>query len=197
MNNKKNIFQNKKQYLVTDQEGMSLVEVLISVILLSLFFTTYSGFVQITSRFNKKESKNLNNSNGLLIDHHYLSLTLDKYASFLSQPGLTLTDINNIKQKQIGSLPVGCSLSPSVDWNIPVSQKPIAGVNWQPSNAGYVICLKSSSIVESSLSDLISKSKGISTFAQPGIYFLVALPNEVSINSLPIRKLFCRPNTYC
>ena len=176
---------------------MSLVEVIISITLLSLFFTTYSGFVEISSRFKNKEITDLDNSNGLLIDHHYLFITLEKYSDFLSQPGITVADINNIKQKQIGNLPSGCSLSPQIDWELPISQKPIPVINWQPSNAGYAICLKSSSIVESSLSDLVSKSKGNSLEANPGLYFLLALPNEVSIDGLPVRKLFCRPHPFC
>ena len=176
---------------------MSLVEVVISIMLLSLFFITYAGFVQVSSRFNNTEKKDLNNSNGLIIDHHYLFITLEKYANLISQPGITLTEINNIKQKQIGNLPAGCSLSPKIEWELPIIQKPIPGIDWQPSNAGYAICLKSTSISESSLSDLVSKSKGNSLDAQPGLYFLIALPDKVSINALPVRKLFCRPQPFC
>ena len=197
MNQKERKSHLMKSIIRIDERGMSLVEAVISITLLTLFFTIYTGFVEISSKFTKKENTNLNNSNGLQIDHHYLSLSLDKYANFLSQPGITLNDINLIKQKQSGNLPIGCSLSPNIDWDIPITQKPVSGVNWQPSNAGYAICLKSSSIVESSLSDLVSKSKGNDTNAQPGLYFLVALPNEVSINSLPMRRLFCRPQPYC
>jgi len=180
-----------------NQSGMSLVEAIISITLLSLFFTTYSGFVKISSRFYTKEVKNLDNTNGLLIDHHYLFLTLEKYASFLSQPGIKLTDINNIKNIKVGNLPAGCSFSPQIEWDLPIDQKPILGLDWQPSNAGYAICLKSTSVVESSLSDLVSKSKGNDLNAQPGLYFLIALPDKVSINGLPVRKLFCRPQPFC
>ena len=176
---------------------MSLVEVVISITLLSIFFTSYTGFVKISSRFHNKEISDLNNSNGLLIDHHYLFLTLEKYSDFLSQPGITLTDINNINQSKIGNLPKGCSLSPQIDWELPIDQKPLTGINWQPSNAGYAICLKSSSIIESSLTDLVSKSKGNSLNAQPGLYFLLALPDEHSVDRLPVRKLFCRPQPFC
>ena len=188
---------NYSELEIKDQRGMSLVEIVISITLLSIFITAYSGFVQMSSRFTNKENKDLNNSNGLLIDHHYLFITLEKYSNFLSQPGITLTDINNIKQKQTGDLPSGCSFSPQVEWELPIEQKPITGVNWQPSNAGYAICLKSSSIIESSLSDLVSKSKGNNVNAQPGLYFLLALPDEVSIDALPVRKLFCRPQPFC
>ena len=192
-----NINNDSKQKELDPQSGVSLVETVISVTLLSIFFITYSSFVEISSRFTKKEITDLNNSNGLIIDHHYLFLTLEKYSKFLAQSGMTLTDINNIRKKTIGDLPAGCSLSPHIDWEIPIEQKPITGTNWQPSNAGYAICLKSSSIIESSLSDLISKSKGNSINAQPGLYFLLALPDQVSIDRLPVRKLFCRPQAFC
>ena len=192
-----NINNHSKQKELGAQSGVSLVETVISVTLLSIFFITYSSFVEISSKFTKKEITDLNNSNGLIIDHHYLFLTLEKYSKFLAQSGMTLTDINNIRQKKIGDLPVGCSFSPHIDWEIPIEQKPITGTNWQPSNAGYAICLRSSSIIESSLSDLVSKSKGNSINAQPGLYFLLALPDEVSIDRLPIRKIFCRPHAFC
>ena len=189
MNNLLNIIKNKS--------GMSLVEVIISVTLLSVFFTIYAGFVKVASKFNTTEISDLNNSNGLTIDNHYLSLSLDKYVKFLSQPGVSLSDINNIKQSQVGNLPVGCSLSPNLDWSIPISQKPLDGIDWQPSNADYAICLKSTPLSESSLIDLVSLSKGNNIGAKPGIYFLLALPKEVSVNSLPMRKIFCRPQPYC
>ena len=180
-----------------NQNGMSLIEVIISMTLLSLFFTIYTGFVRVSSRFNTKELSNFNNSNGLTIDNHYLILSLDKYANFLSQPGISLSDINNIKQAKFGNLPTGCTLSPNIDWEIPISQKPLSGIDWQPSNANYAICLKSSSLVESPLSDLVSLSKGNNIDAKPGIYFLLALPQEISIDALPMRKIFCRPHSYC
>ena len=184
-------------YIIKKQSGMSMIEVIITMTLLSLFFTFYAIFVDIASRYNDKEQNDLTNSNGLTIDQHYLSLTLDKYINFLSQPGMRLTDINQIKSLQPENLPSGCTFSPNIDWQIPIKQKPISNVDWQPSNAGYAICLKPTSIIESPLSDLISKSNGNSIQAQPGLYFLLALPNEVSINKLPIRKLFCRPHPYC
>ena len=91
-----NINNHSKQKELDPQSGVSLVETILSVTLLSIFFITYSSFVEISSRFTKKEITDLNNSNGLIVDHHYLFLTLEKYANFLSQPGITLTDINNI-----------------------------------------------------------------------------------------------------
>tara|TARA_B100001250_G_scaffold412735_1_gene444759 strand:- start:1016 stop:1612 length:597 start_codon:yes stop_codon:yes gene_type:complete len=193
---KSTIFSNKSN-IICNQSGMSLVEAIVSITLLSLFFTFYTIFVEVASKYNKKEQTDLKNSNGLVIDQHYLSITLDKYSDFLSQPGIKLADINYIKSQQSGNLPIGCTFSPNIDWQIPINQKPISEVDWQPSNAGYAICLKSTSLIESSLSDLISKSKGNSVQAYPGLYFLIAIPNELSINKLPMRKLFCRPHPFC
>ena len=197
MLNKQNFKISNIYKFINCKRGMSLIEFIISITLLSLLFTIYSGFVQIASRFTNKQVTNLEQSNGLLIDHHYISLTLDKYIDVLSQPGVTLNDIEIIKNKKISNLPIGCSRSPNIQWNLPVSTNPISGIKWTPSKAGYVICLKSTSINESSLEDLISKSRGNITNAQPGLYFLLALPDNISFNALPIRKLFCRPYPFC
>tara|TARA_Y100001968_G_C19425848_1_gene754321 strand:- start:470 stop:1063 length:594 start_codon:yes stop_codon:yes gene_type:complete len=177
--------------------GMSMVETIISLMLLSLFLTIYSGFVQVSNRFSGQEVKNLNSSNGLVVDHHKLYLALDKYSEILAQPAITLSEINTIKQLTFDNLPAGCSYSPSLEWKLPITQNPIPGDSWKPSTAGYAICLKSTSIYESSLTDLVSYSKGIGPSAQPGIYFLLALPSDISINSLPVRKMFCRPDPFC
>ena len=182
---------------IKEEKGMSMIEMIISLMLLSLFFTIYSGFVELSSRFSGKETKNLNNSNGLIVDHHKLYLSLDKYAEVLAQPGISLGEINNIKQLTSGNLPAGCSFSPNIEWSLPVSPNPIPDDAWIPSSAGYAICLKSTSIYESPLSNLISSSKGYGPSAQPGIYFLLALPDDVSVNTLPVRKMFGRPDPFC
>ncbi len=183
----------------TSNKGISLVEVLITTILLSLLFTIFSGFIETGSRF--VNSTNLpgqsNNTRDILIDHHKLYLTLDRYKEILSQPGVSLDDINSIRDFESSNLPKGCSYSPKIDWSLPVPNKIIQGDDWQPSTSGYAICLKGTSISESPLSDLIQKSNGSSINAQPGLYFLLALPTDISINQLPVRKLFCRPNPFC
>ena len=196
MNNSNSTILNNLRIYVF-KGGMSLVELIISITLLSLLFTIYAGFVQIASRFTNKQVTNLDNSNGLVIDHHYMSLTLDKYINVLSQPGITSNDIQVIKNKKFSNLPIGCSRYPNIEWNLPIRTNPISGIEWKPANAGYVICLKSTSINESSLEDLIMKSQGNITNAQPGLYFLLALPDDISFNALPMRKLFCRPHPFC
>ena len=33
--------------------------------------------------------------------------------------------------------------------------------------------------------------------SKPGIYILYAVPDETTINALPVRRIFCRPKVYC
>ena len=186
-----------KLMLINNDSGMTLVEVSVSILLLSIFFTFYSSFVQIASKYTSGSNSNSTNSNGLIIDHHKLYMTLNNYTEVLSQPGISLSEINNITQTKYNNLSAGCSFSPALEWNLPVKSNPILNDTWKPSNAGYAICLKSTSLIESPLSDLISKSEGNNLTAYPGIYLLIALPKELSVNSLPVRKLFCRPEPYC
>jgi len=187
----------KKLIFSRNDTGMTLVEVSVSILLLSIFFTFYSSFVQIASKYTSGSNSSSTNSNGLIIDHHKLYMTLNSYTDVLSQPGISLSEINNIIQTKYSDLSAGCSYSPSLEWNLPVKSNPILNDTWKPSNAGYAICLKSTSLIESPLSDLISKSEGNNLSAYPGIYLLIALPKELSVNSLPVRKLFCRPAPYC
>jgi len=186
---------------VRSNKGMSLVEVIITTMLLAILFTVYSGFVETASRFtnstNMTDNANNINNRDLIIDHHKLYLTLEKYAEILSQPGISLNEINYIRNFESSNLPKGCSYSPNIEWSLPVPSKTIKSDDWQPSTSGYAICLKSTSINESSLSDLIQQSSSTSLNAQPGLYFLLALPTNISINHLPVRKLFCRPNPFC
>ena len=48
-------------------------------------------------------------------------------------------------------------------------------------------------IKESNLEDLIESRPN----AKPGIYFIYAIPSEVSPTSKPLRKVICRPITFC
>ena len=146
---------------------------------------------QIDGKFTTSADNYL--SQGLIIDQYKLKASMDFYVDILSQPGITLSKINNIRTSQFGNLRKGCSLSPSLDWNIPVTKTPIPNETWSPSSINYAICLKSTSLVESSMNNLINNSSG----AKPGIYVLLALPQKVSTNSLPTRRLFCRPDPYC
>ena len=172
-------------------DGMSLIEVMISILMVSIFLSVYVIIVEVIGKFTPSISNKNNDSEGLVIDHHKLQITLDKYARVLEQPGITKTKINEIIASQNVGLPKGCSLNPANDWDIPVKRKPIDNMEWEPATAGYAICLFNSGIGESNLSEMINNA------GKPGIYILMGLPQKISTNSLPIRRLFCRPRPFC
>tara|TARA_Y100001968_G_C19387708_1_gene733789 strand:+ start:686 stop:1279 length:594 start_codon:yes stop_codon:yes gene_type:complete len=183
--------------------GMSMIEMIFSLLLVTIFMATSVSILNLTSiilgksnsQINGKFTKSADNylSQGVIIDQYKLQTSMDLYIETLAQPGITLEKINNIKSTQYGNLLKGCSLSPLLDWNIPVKQNPLSNENWSPSSINYAICLRSTSLAESTLSDLINNSSG----AKPGIYVLLALPEKVTTNSLPARRVFCRPDPYC
>ena len=187
--NSKGLINNKLKIM----NGMTIVEVIVSIMLLSLFINVFTLVTEFTTRMLGKTNEKIVGSESLVIDHHKLKIAMDNYAESLSQPGVSLNKIIEIKQKQSGNLPRGCTLNPNLDWNIPIKSKPITNENWSPSTIGYAICLRSTSLSESSLQDLILSNND----AKPGIYVLLALPSEISTNSLPIRRIFCRPNPFC
>ena len=178
-----------KNLCLTD--GMSLVEVMIAVLMASIFMSMYTIVVEVVGKFTPSLSTKINESEGLVIDHHKLQISLDQYARVLEQPGITKEKINEIISSQNAGLPQGCSFNPSNDWGIPVKLKPIDNMEWEPATAGYAICLFNSGIGESTLSDMINNA------GNPGIYILMGLPQNISTNSLPIRRLFCRPRPFC
>ena len=196
----------KSQYKNKDNiniNGMSIIEMTFSLLLISIFMATCLSIVQLTSVILGKTNSQINGkytttadnylSQGLIIDQYKLQTALDFYADSLSQPGITLSKINSIQSSQFGTLTKGCSLNPRIDWNLPVSSTPIPNEIWSPSSINYALCIKATSLTESSLSDLITNASG----AKPGIYILLALPQKVSAFSLPSRRVFCRPDPYC
>ena len=194
---------NSKNLIRFQTKGMSIVEMVFSLLLITIFMATSVSILQLTSvilgktnsQINGKYTSSADNylSQGLIIDQYKLQTSLDFYVDILSQPGITLSKINSIRSSQFGSLKKGCSLSPSLDWNIPVTNNPLPNETWMPSSINYAICLKSTSLAESPLNDLINNTSG----AKPGIYVLLALPQEVTAYSLPARRVFCRPAPYC
>ena len=176
--------------LKNESSGMTLVEVFISVFLASVFMSVYAMVAEIIGTFTPSNSNQLNNSQGVIVDHHKLQLSMDIYAKALAQSGISKNEISNIINSKFGSLPQGCSFNPAVDWNIPVKDNPLGG-SWSPATPGYAICLHNTGIEESNMSELLFAS------GKPGIYILLALPDTVSSKSLATRRLFCRPSPFC
>ena len=170
---------NKKK---SNSEGMTLPELVLSVLMLAAFtgitvmVTAYtSRFFQPLNEEAKEEyisaEKELSDK---LNDHSQINKTIDSIIEILSEPGIDKSFINKLE----------CTSLPSLDWNIP-------SIDTKAIPKPYKICIKTTSLSESNYSDL-------STGGKPGIYILYAKPdNGVSINSTPVRRIFCRPKPFC
>ena len=172
---------NKKKL---NSEGMTLPELVLSVLMLAAFtgitvmVTAYtSRFFQPLNEEAKEEyisaDKELSDK---LNDHSQINRTIDSIIEILSEPGIDKSFITNLE----------CTSLPSLEWNIP-------SIDTKAIPRSYKICIKPTSIAESDYSELANDDGGI-----PGIYILYSKPeNGVSVNSTPVRRIFCRPKPFC
>ncbi len=170
----------KKSKLISiHNQGMTIPEVAFSVAMLSAFTAVFVVISQYTASFFQPMTSSLNSpAYDFLSDYNTLLIKLDKMSNILSQPGYSIEELTKLR----------CTGKPYHDWNLPGPDVPLT-----PS--GYNICLKAStSMNESPLSSLISSPSK----AKPGLYILYAIPVKgISGESLPVRRVFCRPQPYC
>ena len=171
--------KNIKKY----NEGMTLPELVLAIFMLISFTGFTLMIVRYTSRFfqplneeakeeyisAKKELKdNLN-------DQTLINNAFDSIIEILSEPGIKKDYIVNLE----------CTSLPSLEWNIP-------SIDTKAIPKSYKICIKSTSLSESSYSGLISGE------GKPGIYILYSKPdNGISVSATPTRRIFCRPKPFC
>ena len=104
-----------------------------------------------------------------------INKAMDSVIEILSQPGIDRNFILNLE----------CTSLPSLEWNIP-------SIDTEAIPKSYKICIKPTSLSESNYSKLANDE------GKPGIYILYSKPeNGVSVNSIPIRRIFCRPKPFC
>ena len=168
--------------------GMSLLEFIVTMTMLVVFTSVVALVMQFTLRFfTEAEKGDLNEfevSNGVLIDHQQIQMVMDDLVEVLSQPGISVEDITFAPESVNPA--VACPPArPVTQWGLPMRE-----VSLPP---GYRLCLWTTTAMESSMSALIDDVDG----AKPGIYLLQALPEQLSSNSLPTRRLFCRPRPFC
>ena len=161
-------------------QGMTLVELLIALMLLVAFMGVYVAVTEFTNRFLGESEKVLPGSQGLLMDQHQLQTAMDRLADTLAQSGIEQTEIFSI-------ISSGCTYDPAGSWSLPGAKPELP--------PGYRICLRSTSLSESPITQLLERSKFPQ--ARPGIYVLQALPDEVSATTQQSRRLFCRPKPFC
>ena len=166
-----------------NSEGMTLPELVLAFFMLTAFTGITVMVTAYTSRFFQplneeakeeyiKTEKELSDK---LNDHAQINQSLDSIIEILSEPGIDKSFIISLK----------CTSLPSLEWNIP-------SINTEAIPRSYKICLQPTSLAESNYSQL-SNAEG-----KPGIYILYSKPeNGVSINSTPVRRIFCRPKPFC
>lgn len=178
-----------------DEVGMTIMEMLIASLMLVVFTGVVAMVMEFTLRFlgvaEAGERNEFEVSNGVLIDHQEIHFGMDLLVEMLSQPGISKQRLDGqvLGKQRIAFDPakddptVACVASDPVQkWGLPMQK-----ISLPP---GYRLCLWTTSAAEPSLTALLAGAK-------PGIYLLQALPEELSAATLPTRRLFCRPRSFC
>jgi len=175
------------------QTGVSVVELVVAVALFATFMGVFVAVTEVMGRYSIDGGQHAEGepARSLLLDQHYLQQAMDDLVELLSQPALSSSSIQQIVSPSPGSAGVGnCSSDPINDWGLPGSslreRHPQLPVEYQ-------FCIYSTSLVEASESDLLADAPQ----AKPGIYVITAIPEQVSINAQPMRRIFCRPKPFC
>ena len=170
-------------YRKVNNEGMTLPELILAILMLTAFTGVTVMVTQFTSRFfqplNKEAKEEYITSNKELSDmlnyHSQINSTFDSIIEILSEPGVDKNFILNLK----------CTSLPSLEWGIP-------SIDTEAIPKSYKICIKPTTLSESNYSQLASAE------GKPGIYILYSKPeNGVSVNATPVRRIFCRPKPFC
>ena len=170
-------------YQKIKNKGMTLPELVLAILMLTAFTGVTVMVTEFTSRFfqplNEEAKEEYITSNKELSDmlnhHSQINTAFDSIIEILSEPGIDKNLILNLK----------CTSLPSLEWGIP-------SIDTKAIPKSYKICIKPTSLSESNYSEL-SYDEG-----KPGIYILYSKPeNGVSINSTPVRRIFCRPKPFC
>ena len=166
-------------------EAMTLPELVLAIFMLIAFTGFTVMIVSYTSRFFQPlnvEVKEEDISSGkelgdMLNDHTQINNAFDSIIEILSEPGIKKESLLNLECEYGQEIPG--------KWNIP-------SINTKAIPESYRICIKPSSLTESSYSDLLSGE------GKPGIYILYSQPDGgVSVNATPVRRIFCRPKPFC
>ena len=164
-------------------KGMTLPEMVLAVLMLASFTAITIMVTEFTSRFfqplNEEAKEEYISSNKELNDklnnHYQINIAFDSIIEFLSEPGIDKNFILNLR----------CSSLPALEWEIP-------SIDTKAIPKSYKICIKPTSLSESNYSELANAQ------GKPGIYILYAKPEYgVTINSTPVRRIFCRPKPFC
>ncbi len=163
--------------------GMTLPELVLAIMMLTAFTGLTVMVIEYTSRFFQPLNEEAKEEfilaekelKDVLNDNNKINNAIDSIIEIFSEPGIDKNFILNLE----------CTSLPSLEWNIP-------SIDNDAIPKSYKICIKPTSLSESSYSQLINAE------GKPGIYILYAKPeNGVSVNAIPVRRIFCRPKPFC
>ena len=166
-----------------NNEGMTLPELVLAILMLTAFTAVTVMVTQFTSRFFQplnEEAKEeyisaKKDLSDMLNNHSQINSAFDSIIEILAEPGVDKNFILNLK----------CTALPSLEWGIP-------SIDTEAIPKSYKICIKPTTLSESNYSQLASAE------GKPGIYILYSKPeNGVSVNATPVRRIFCRPKPFC
>ena len=128
-------------------KGMTLPELVLAIFMLIAFTGFTVMIVQYISRFfqplNEEAKEEYISSNkelqDVLNDHMNINKAFDSIIEILSEPGIQKDTVLNLE----------CTYTPSLNWNIP-------SIDTKAIPESYKICIKPSSLTESSYSDLLN-----------------------------------------
>ena len=213
-----NLSLRSNSWSATQCSGMTLLETLVAIMMLTVFTGVVAMVMQFTFRFFSLAESGVKNqefdvSNGVLIDHQQLYIAMDTLVALLSQPGISLERLKAQERcPSTGTTPncvpcpddvaEKCYPDPQISFDAQLD-RPDEACKSQPVNQwglsalmpevkippGYRLCLWSTTEKEAGMDP---NGNYIS-----GIYLLQALPEKISESSLPTRRLFCRPRPYC
>ena len=161
------------------RNGMTLPELTIAMLVLVIFFGVLSFYSQYFQKNIKSENTLDSDKKTWIENENNIYISMRRWAEILSQPSISKEEI----------LKINCRYKPKKDvsiWGLP-------GKVDENIPSSYKYCVYPTLLTESNLEDLIEKRQN----ANPGIYFIYAIPENPSATKKPIRTLFCRPITFC
>ena len=167
----------KKSYF--KRNGMTLPELTIAMLVLIIFFGVLSFYSQYFQKNIKSENTLDSDKKTWIENENNIYISMRRWTEILSQPSVSKEEI----------LKINCRYKPKKEvsiWGLP-------GKGDENIPSSYKYCIFPTLLTESNLEDLIEKRQN----ANPGIYFIYAIPENPSATKKPIRTLFCRPITFC
>ena len=159
--------------------GMTIPEVTLAMMVLVIFFGVLSFYAKYFEANIKLNNKLDVEKKSWIINENKIFIAMERWSEILSQPSISKETI----------LSLGCRYRPSTSksiWGLP-------GISDNNLPINYKFCIFPTSLRESNMDDLIEFKPN----AKAGIYFIYAIPEITTATTKPIRRVFCRPITFC